>query len=69
MKKSSIISFLTKKVRKKSIYIYIENDSSGKVRDPGNFSKSQFVIFRSQKYKKGYIEMTKKNYLETLQSV
>ena len=30
------------------------------------FLKAQFVIFRCQKYvKKGYIEMTKKNYLET----
>ena len=60
MKKSSIISFLTKKVRKKSIYIYVENNSSGKVRDPGNFSKSQFVIFRSQKYKKRVYRNDKK---------
>ena len=31
------------------------------------FLNSQFVIFRCQKYvKKGYIEMTKKIYLETL---
>ena len=30
--------------------------------DPGNFLKSQFVIFKCQKYikKKEYIEMTKK---------
>ena len=34
--------FLTKKRSTKSIYI--ENDSSGKQSDPGNFSKSQFVI-------------------------
>ena len=32
----------------------------------GNFLKARFVIFRCQKYvKKGYIEMTKKIYLET----
>ena len=31
------------------------------------FLKARSVIFRCQKYaKKGYIEMTKKNYLETL---
>ena len=31
-----------------------------------NFLKSRFVIFKCQKYvKKGYIEMTKKIYLET----
>ena len=31
------------------------------------FLKARFVIFRCQKYvKKGYIEMTKKIYLETL---
>ena len=31
------------------------------------FLKSRFVIFRCQKYvKKGYMEMTKKIYLETL---
>ena len=31
------------------------------------FLKARFVIFRCQKYvKKGYIQMTKKNYLETL---
>ena len=30
------------------------------------FLKSRFVIFRCHKYvKKGYIEMTKKSYLET----
>ena len=35
--------------------------------DPGDFLKAQFVIFRCQKYvKKGYIEMTKKIYLEPL---
>ena len=32
-----------------------------------HFSRPQFVIFRCQKIrKKGHIEMTKKNYLETL---
>ena len=32
------------------------------------FLKAQFVIFRCQKYvKKGYIEMTKKIYLETFE--
>ena len=32
-----------------------------------NFLKARFVIFRCQKYvKKGYIEMRKKIYLETL---
>ena len=35
--------FLTKKKVQKE-YIY-KNDSSGKWSDPGNFSKSQFVIF------------------------
>ena len=34
------------------------------------FLKARFVIFRCQKYvKKGYIEMTKKIYLEPLKSV
>ena len=34
------------------------------------FLKARSVIFRCQKYvKKGYIEMTKKIYLETLKSV
>ena len=42
--------FLTKKRFKKSIYK--KNDSSGKQSDPGNFLKSRFVIFRSQKYVK-----------------
>ena len=38
--------------------------------EPENFLKSQFVIFRCQKYvEEGYIEMTKKIYLETLRSV
>ena len=44
--------------------------SSIKWSDPGNLLTSQFVIFKCQKYVgKGYIEMTKKNYLETLKSV
>ena len=34
--------FLTKKGSKR---VYIKNDSSGKWGDPGNFLKSQFVIF------------------------
>ena len=49
------------------IFKCCENDSSGKQSDPG---KSQFVIFRSQKYvKKGCIEMTKKISLETFKKV
>ena len=44
--------------------------SSIKWRNPGHFLTSQFVIFKCKKYvEKGYIEMTKKNYLETLKSV
>ena len=38
--------------------------------DPGDFLKARFAIFRCQKYvKKGYMEMTKTIYLETLKSV
>ena len=49
-----------------NIQIIKKNDSSVKQSDPGNFLNSQFVIFRCQKYvKQGYIEMTKKIYLET----
>ena len=51
--------FLTKKKVQKE---YVQkNDSNGKQSDPGNFLKSQFVIFQVSKiYKKGYMEMTKK---------
>ena len=46
------------------------SDSSVKWSNPGNFLKARFVIFRCQKIcKKGHIEMTNKNYLETLKSV
>ena len=39
--------FLTKKGSKR---VYTQkNDSSGKQSDPGNFSKSQFVIFQVSK--------------------
>ena len=42
--------------------------SSGKWSNPVNFLNSIYN-FRRQKYvKKGYMEMTKKNYLETLKS-
>ena len=45
------MSFLLKKGSKR---VYIKNNNSRKWSDPGNFSKSRFVIFRCQKYvKKG----------------
>ena len=57
-----------KKVSKNKIFLPCH--SSVKWSDPGDFLKAQFVIFRCQKYvKKGYMEMTKKNYLETLKIV
>ena len=50
--------------------IFLPCHSSVKWSNPGDFLKAQFVIFRCQKYvKKGYMEMTKKIYLETLKSV
>ena len=49
--------------------IFLPCHRSVKQSDPGDFLKAQFVIFRCQKYvKKGYIEMTKKIYHETLKS-
>ena len=46
------------------------SDSSVKWSDPGDFLKARFAIFWCQKYvKKGYMEMTKTFYLETLKSV
>ena len=43
------------------------SDSSVKSSDPGYFLKARFVIFKVLKIcKKGYMEMTKKIYLETL---
>ena len=44
------------------MFSVVENEATQKT-----FLKSQFVIFRCQKYvKKGYMEMTKTIYLETL---
>ena len=46
----------------KQLFKILQNDSSVKQSNPGNFLKARFVIFRCQKYvKKGQIEMTKKN--------
>ena len=50
--------------------IFLPCPSSLKWWNPGDVLKTQFVIFRCQKYvKKGYIEMRKWIYLVSLKSV
>ena len=57
-----------KKIKILCFNAFIAIESSVKQSDPGNFAR--LVIFSCQKYvKKGYIEITKKIYLEPLKSV